>query len=394
MVKKKICIFITRMISGGAQKVVLQLLRSLPKESYELSLLTSQPDKGEPDLLGELPDGIKLHLLPELTRELHAVQDANAFFHLKKFLQRERFDLLHLHTSKAGVLGAFAGRAARVPRIIYTPHGHIFDRRAGIPGVQELPGWKRHLLYRIRQAAYSCCDTLVALSDADKAEQVALRLARPEKFHVIMNGIEVEHFSLRNAESAKNFRREQNIPEDAPLLGSLGRLSFEKGHDILLRAFAKLCKTAGNAKNAMLVIGGSGAEMNILQSLARELGIAGHVRFAGNLTDVRPCLWALDVFVLPSRYESQGLAAMEAMASALPVIASKTGGVPGIIESGKDGLLVPPENPDALASAIGDLLGDTRKRSQLASAALSRAMRDFTLSRMLSSYQELYEVDT
>lgn len=380
MGKKKLCLFVTRLISGGAQKVVVTLLKKLSREKYDLTLIIGKTPENEPNLISEIPPDVRLIRIDSVVREISPVKDLAALWALFRIFRKEKFDALHLHTSKAGVLGSISGYFAGIKNIVYTPHGHIFSETAKIPGVSELPSFKKKILYFLRKVAYRLCSKLVALSEEDKNEQTALSLAPPEKFAVVMNGIDVDSFSQKQSRSGKN----------GIVVGSVGRLSTEKGHDILLKAFALALKKVPDMR---LVIVGDGSESENLKAITKRHEISEKVSFPGNTNDVRGFLSGMDIFVLPSRYESQGIAAMEAMSAGLPVIASDVGGIPGIITDQVEGLLVNPEDTEALANAIEKLAEDTALRKKLAANGRNRAEKDFRVEKMLSAYETLYDND-
>ena len=380
---KKACLFVTRLISGGAQKIVVDLLRHLDRTKYDLHLLVGVTDRSEPHLFDQVPSDVTVTSLDSVVRELSPKSDWVAYRQVRKFLRKESFDILHLHTSKAGVLGSMAGKGAGVPNILYTPHGHIFHKDAAIPGFTELSPLKRQILYRVRKRAYKCCHRLVALSDQDLREQVELGLAPKEQFDVIMNGIDVESFSQGDGDGVR-----KAFPQFRRFIGSVGRLSREKGHDILLDAFAEVAK---EDREVGLFLIGSGSEEDALRDQANRLEISDRVLFTGNLPDVRAHLHAIDLFLLPSRYESQGLAAMEAMSASVPVIASRVGGVPGIIEDGVTGKLFEPGNEKELAQSISNLLRDDSERDRLARNSVLHAQKSFSIDRMVLEYEQLYD---
>ena len=136
---------------------------------------------------------------------------------------------------------------------------------------------------------------------------------------------------------------------------------------------------------------GSGSEEDALRDQANRLEISDRVLFTGNLPDVRAHLHAIDLFLLPSRYESQGLAAMEAMSASVPVIASRVGGVPGIIEDGVTGKLFEPGNVRELAQSISNLLRDDSERDRLARNSALHAQKSFSIDRMVLEYEQLYD---
>lgn len=387
MTRGRMAFFVTRLIHGGAQKMMLDLIRATRHE-YDVTLIIGKTPKNEPNLLDKIPEEVRLVRFDSVVREINPFSDLKSLALLYRFFRKEKFDLIHLHTSKAGVLGALAGSLAGIPNIIYTPHGHIFHKKAEIPGVSELSPLKLKILYILRILAYSRCHRLVALSEIDKREQVDLKLAPPSKFVVIMNGIDVDFFQQCDMEDEKVFREKYGLGKDEVIIGSIGRLSKEKGHDKLVKAFAALREKVSNAK---LLIVGDGEERDNLELLACQKGCRQDVVFTGNLSSPRTALCCMTLFALPSLYESQGMAAMEAMSAGVPVVASNVGGIPGIIENQIDGLLVPPDDPEALADALAKLVENRELRRRIAEAALNRAKHEFTLSRMIDDYLKLYQ---
>lgn len=390
MSQKKLAIFITRLICGGAQKVVIDLLSCLNRARYDITLIVGKTLDSEPNLLDKIPNDVRIIRLDHVVREISPLKDIYAFLTLLRFFKREKFDILHLHTSKAGVLGSIAGHIAGIKKIIYTPHGHIFHKKANIPGLSEISPLKRELLYYLRKYAYKCCTQLVALSEKDKEEQVILKLAPPEKFNVIMNGINIEHFSDCD-EKLKQDTVEKLGLQNFIVIGSIGRLSEEKGHDILLKTFALISKKIPSLR---LLIIGSGDFSCELQKLSVQLDIDKKVIFIKHVDDVNPFLHIMDIFVLPSRYESQGIAAMEAMCAKIPVVASNVGGIPGIIENNINGLLADPENPDSFADAILKLINDKEMKRKIVEKAFERAVIEFTTQRMLTEYEKIFEEES
>ncbi len=382
----RVGIFITRFICGGAQKVVLDLLRFLDKGRFQVTLIAGRTPPGEADLFGEIPADVEVIRRDDVVREISPLTDIRAFAELAGLFREKRFDILHLHTSKAGILGAFAGRRAGVGRIVYTPHGHIFHKGAEIPGLAGSSRLKMSMLRLLRMHACRRCDSIVALSDADLDEQVSLGLAPRGKFTVIMNGIDVENFASCDEKAVADFQGKWGLAGKV-VVGSVGRLSREKGHDIMLKAFAAVRRSFPQSK---LLLVGDGSCMGDLQKLAGDLGVGDEVVFTGGLADVRSALRSMDVFVLPSRYESQGIAAMEAMAAGVPVLASKVGGVPGIIVDNTDGILVEPDNPAELSRNICVILGDPGLRERLAANARRKALSLFRRERMVAEYENLY----
>ena len=363
MSRLRIVQVITRCVRGGAYQVVRALLDRLPAAEFEQTLIAG-PEAAPPEAL----------VVPELVREIRPGLDARALLRLTRIFAKERPDVVHAHTYKAGVVASVAGRLAGVPATIFTPHGHIFARGANIPGVPG--GLKLGVLRGITRVAQGCADRITALSDSDLGQQVELRLSPASKYVVVRNGIDADRFAGPRTRSF----------EGAPVIGAVGRFSEEKGHRYLLEAMARLRETLPEAR---LVLVGYGALEGDLRSRAAGLGLDGTVTFAGE-RDSSEVLRSFDVFVQPSLYESQGIAILEAMAAGVPVIATEVGGVGDAVRNEVTGLLVPPADPDALASAVVRLAGD-RVLSDRLSGEAARAVRErFSIASMLQAYSDLY----
>ena len=171
------------------------------------------------------------------------------------------------------------------------------------------------------------------------------------------------------------------------VLGTVGRLEAVKGHDVLLRAFAMARRHVDSLR---LLLVGEGSQRFRLGTLARELGIEDTIEFVGYQTLIQPWLARMDCFVLPSRYEGCSNALLEAMAAGRPVIATRVGGTPELVDDGVSGLLVPSEDAEALARAIVDLCCDTEKAKQMAARAKERVQQRFALSRMVCETTDFY----
>jgi len=354
---------ITRCVRGGAYQVVRCLLERLPKEEFEQSLV-SGPEVAPPDA----------RIVPELVREISPRLDLAALVRLTRIFAKDRPDLVHAHTYKAGLLASVAGRLAGVPAVLFTPHGHIFSRGANIPGVPGGP--KLELLRWITRVAQGCADRVTALSEPDLEQQLALRLSPASKYAVVRNGIDCERFGGPRPRSFAG----------APVIGAVGRFSQEKGHRYLLEALALLRPRLPGAR---LVLVGFGSLEGDLRSRAAGLGLADVVTFTGE-RDSAELLGCFDVFVQPSLYESQGLAILEAMAAGVPVVASDVGGVRDAVRDGETGLLVPPADPSFLAESILRLSADRDLGRRLADRAGREVRERYSSSAMTEGYARLY----
>ena len=357
---------ITRMVRGGAQRIVLDLLARLPRAEFRQTLVCGGEEA--------VPADVEVRRVPDLVREVRPVRDVRAAARLAALFLSRRPHVVHAHTYKAGVLSSVAARLADVPAVIFTPHGHIFARGARIPGVPA-GGWKRDLLRWITRGAQACAHRVTALSEADLHEQLALGLSPPSKYGVVRNGIDLARFSG------------SAVPrEGGPVVGAVGRFSEEKGHAVLIDAFARVRELLPGAR---LVLVGYGDLEAALRARVRERSLDGAVTFTGERESAE-LLPTFDLFVQPSLYESQGMAIVEAMAAGRPVVATDVGGVRDVVQDGETGLLVPAGDPGALAGALLRLAGDRRWAGEMAERARVRVARLFPVERMVDDYARLY----
>jgi glycosyltransferase involved in cell wall biosynthesis len=288
---------------------------------------------------------------------------------VRRALRELRPDVVHTHQLATLLYGGAAARSLGVPVVVHTEHGR--ERYA--------TRLKTRLLGR---TAGRFCDIFYCLT-ADMAGEVrAARVVPDRKLRVIHNGIDVAKFQAVTDDRAAT-RAALGVPTDAPLIGTVGRLSEVKRQDVLIRAFARVRQTVPAAH---LVLVGDGPLLKDLQSLAAALDVADAVHFAGYQPHSGPFLRAMDVFALTSRSEGMPQAVLEASVIGLPVVTSRVGGLPEVIEEGVTGLMFPSGDDGALAAALCELLSNRARRQSLGSAARARVETKFSVARMAGDY--------
>ena len=357
---------VTELDPGGAERVVHDIATGLDPGRFEPLVISVRPATG--DVAGWLARaGVPVRSVG--SRGRLGLGDARR---LETILREERVEILHAHLVRAIHLGAKAGRRAGVGATVATVHD-----------IQRMLGRLR--LGAMRRAA-GRLDAAACVSEAARGDLVARVGIAPEKVRVIPNGIDPARFE--GPFDRDETRRSLGVDKDAFLVLSLGRLRPEKGHDVALRA---MTLAAREEPRARLVVVGDGPQRARLERLASRLGLGARAVFAGQREDVPAILSAANCMVAPSRYEGFGLAAAEAMAAGLPVIASDVYALPELIEDGVSGMLVPPEEPGELAKAVLRALRDGGLARALGAAARERVRERFTLGKMLRSYESLYE---
>jgi glycosyltransferase involved in cell wall biosynthesis len=323
--------------------------------------------------------GVRRHLVSALRRRLNPMRDLLALWALFALLRRERPDIVHTHTSKAGMLGRLAAWLAGVPVTVHTPHGHVFYGHFG-----RVASW----VFRHMERAFAARTTrLIALTEAEQDEHLKCGVGRPEQFAVIPSGVDLERFR-RVAGTLDRHAAGFDLPPDAAVVGSVGWLTTVKGHRYLIEALSRLRSFHSRLYG---VVVGAGELLDELQALAAARGLADSIRFLGLRDDVPECLAAMDVFVLPSLNEGMGRALVEAMAAGRPVVATRVGGVPALIQHRRNGLLVPPGNAVALANALDELLRKPDWAQELGAAASASIDDRFGADEMVQAVDAVYE---
>jgi glycosyltransferase involved in cell wall biosynthesis len=370
---------ITRLDCGGAATNTIDsadLLRSYGFDTELAYGVTRDPD----GKIGAKLESLRLpcHFLPDLVREIAPWRDVRTVLGLKHLIQRQRYDLVHTHTSKAGTLGRLAARWCGVPAV-HTPHGHIFYGYFGRLTTRLFVGVERAMARGTAR--------LVSLTDLETRDSLERNIGRPEQYSTIPSGVPLDTFRDTPCSAGRAFRRELDIPDNAVLFVSAGRLVRVKGFDVLLQGFAE---ASFGRPDILLAIVGDGEEHARLEALVMKLGIESRVRLAGHRHDIRPALRAADAFVLCSRNEGMGRALIEAMCAGLPVIGTDVGGVPVFLRHMENGWLVPRSDVSALARAMETLAASAELRQRLGQAAARSVYPEYDRATMIRRLADLY----
>jgi glycosyltransferase involved in cell wall biosynthesis len=402
MTSRRILRVITRMNAGGPARHVAWVSEGLAARGWETRLLTGDVAAGEDDLSGVAGGrGVDLRRIPGLSRKIDPLRDGAALAKIVAAIREFDPDIVHTHTTKAGLLGRAAvflvnatrRRAARI-RAVHTFHGNVLSGH--FPPVREraFRGLERLLAHR-------ATDAILVLSPQQRAEIVErFRISPAEKVSIVPLALDLGVFATLPPRGA--FRREIGFGDDAFVVGIVGRIAPIKNHEMFLRVAAKTLLATPRAR---FVVVGGGLAAPELARLARELGIEGAVRFAGLRTDLAQVYSDLDAVALTSRNEGTPLSLIEAMASGRAVVATDVGGVRDLLtrewsgsveerrfaDSGAArGILVEPEDVDGFAAALHRLESDESLRHGLGAAGRLYAHRCHALSRLLDDLEEVY----
>ena len=303
--------------------------------------------------------------LTHVRRRLSPIQDPLGIVELTRLFRRLRPDIVHLNSSKAGVLGRIAAVTARVPVRIFTAHGWAFKAATGVDS---------RLYLLADRAVESLTSMVICVSENERRAGLAAGVCTAERSVVIRNAVDVR--------AAPSRARSGDPPVQVV---SVGRLAAPKDFSTLVAAMARLPEG-----RAHLRVFGDGPLRSELEAQTRALGIDGAVEFAGEVPDARPHLEDADVFVLASLSEGMPVSVLEAMAAGLPVVASAVDGLEEVVVDGKTGFLTPPGDAAALAARLGQLVDDPSLRSAFGEAGRARAEEYFSLPAWRDAHFSLY----
>jgi len=361
----RVLLLVTELLPAGAERVVFELATRLPRARWEVRVCSLRSPGGEDGAVARelLAAGVPVQPL-----RFQGKLDVRSALRLARELASFRPDVLHAHLFHANLAARLLGRAAGARRVLSTVH--VVERR---------PLRARRLLERLtaRRDDLTVC---VSNTVADHAR--ADLGVRRERLRVVENGVDLARFA--SPEPAAAARAALGLPPTGLVVGAVGRLSRQKGFDVLLEAFARLLRARSDVH---LVIAGAGEEEAALRARARTLGLGDRARLLGFRPDTPRVLAALDVFCMPSRWEGFGLALVEALAAGRPAVVSAVDSLPEVL--GGAGLLVAPDDPSGLAAGLEQLLSDPSARAALAGRARARAAR-YGVERMVAGYEALY----
>lgn len=374
--KKKVIFLITKANWGGAQRYVYDLATNLDTQQFE-PLVAMGGTGVLCDMLKNA--GIRTIELRELQNKSSLKQMLRAGTELRNILKQERPAILHLNSSVAGLIGAFIGHTARVPKIVFTAHGWAFN--------EDRPYFQRLIIKFLHWLTVLLSDQTIAVS-----RSIVTQMNWPgaeRKMKIINPGrtIGVTYEPAEAKAALINFCPLLAPYEHDRWIVCIAELHPIKRHIILLEAFSNLETVPG--MSARLILIGDGQERQRIETYLATHGLEDRVILTGNITEAARFLKAFDLFVLASKSESYGYVLHEAGLAGVPVIATNVGGIPDIITNTKTGLLVPPDNSFALQTAMESLLNSPTTMNAYA-RALQTELQSRSVSKMCAQTQSLY----
>lgn len=357
---------------GGPSRHVLALMEHMVGQGHEVGLV-SAPEPRLSREAGKL--GATLFPNPYFVRRLHPYRDILAVYPLFKAMRTFKPDLVSCHSTKASFAGRFVCQILRPKAVVHTAHSWSF--REGISP------WSQRFYALAERIAATGTSKIICVSNHDRELALRFKVGRPDRRVVIHNGIDEEPFLRADPSIVK---KEFGLGS-VPVVTMVARFALPaKDHLTLLEA----CSRVSDRFKLLLV--GAGESRTQMETFAQQSpSLRDRVIFLGEREDIPEILAASDIFVLASRFEGLPRAIIEAMLSGLPVVASRVGGVPELVDDGVTGFLVPPKDPGALGEALSTLLGNEDLRRRQGEAGRMKAQNHFTLQSMLQSTQAVYE---
>src|SRR3989441_989160 len=375
----RVCHVITLLELGGAQQNTLYTVSHLG-EPFRPSLVCGPG--------GILDDdarrlGVPLQFVPSLTRRVRPDRDLAALFALARIFRRERPDIVHTHSSKAGILGRLAARLASVPRVVHTIHGYGFNASRG---------WLQYRLFlALERLAARVTDRFIAVSRANLEEGVALGLFTPDRVTLIRSGVALREFGEASRHTGRDgrpdgLRRELGLPEGAPLVGMVACLKPQKSPLTFVEVAARVVR---DVPGANFVVAGDGELRAAVERRAAELHLGGRLHLLGWRRDIPRVMAALDVLLHTSLWEGLPRVLPEAIATGVPIVATSVDGTSDIVEDGRTGIVRAPGDVEGLSAGVTRLLLDRGFARGLAERARS-VLGEFDIDEMVRAQERLY----
>ncbi len=366
--------------AGGTRQYLLDVCLGLPAERFAQTAIVSL--ERDPEFAHDVEAleaaGVPVVVVP-MVRQVCLRRDLRALRELRGFFRDHPFDIIHAHSSKAGMLGRVAAWQAHNPAArVYSPHAFAFTMAMGRP--------RRSLFRVLERLAGRITDLLVCTCESERELAVRHRIVPPWKAAVVRTGVDLRVFRPRG--EGHRVRAELDLPERHRLVGTVGALVEQKAHDLLIDAAPLVLE---QMPHTSFVIVGSGPLEDELRARASALGLGRRMVLLGRRDDVPRILDALDLFVMPSRWEGMPYALIEAMAVGVPVVGSAIPGIVDVITPGHTGWLAQPDSPADLARAIVAALDEEGMSASMAQAGRDLVMREHSSERMLSTLAALYQ---
>lgn len=372
--KVKVLHLITHMPVGGAQDNTLLTVENHNRDEFCVHLAANPSGAWTSRALGAAD---VFHPLPHLVTPIHPLDDLRALFEIVKLLRQERFEIVHTHSSKAGMLGRLAARIVGGSIVVHTIHGFPFH--------DFMPAWKRNVYITLERLARPWTDYFITVCDLNRQEALELNLVEQHNAQTVYSGIDFSKLDA-SGEISKIYQNLE-ISSDCKVIMMVGRLDEQKAPYYLIEAFSNVLK---QYPNVVLLLVGDGHLRSQLEQQVNELGICSAVKFLGSRSDVPQLLKGIDIFALSSLWEGLGRAMTEAMLLGKPVVVPAIYGIPETVHDNETGLLFPAGDVSQLTHQLLHILRHPEVGNRLGTNAKTLTRRLFDGHRMVQQIEDIY----
>jgi len=371
---------ISRLNIGGTAIHTILLTEGMRDTRYRVRLVSGREDPGEGNMIEYAAEhGVEPIFIPELGRSIHLWKDAVALWKIYRLIREFRPRIVDTHAAKAGTLGRIAARAAGVPVVVRTFHGHVLRK--------YFRGSVSWVFTQVERLLSRWTDRIIMVSRQGREELISLGVVAPERIEFVPLGLELD--KIRSADGdGPRVRGEWGIPKDAPLVGIVARLVPIKGHHVFIEGAARMLESRPDTWFAIV---GDGEMRKELEAFVSRLGLGFRVVFTGFRQDLANVFDALDVLALTSYNEGLPVTIIEAMTAGLPVVATDVGGVSELVEEGVTGFLIPEGDSEALADRLIRLVDDPDAGGRMGAEGRRRAVRRFAKDRLVRDMVAIYD---
>jgi glycosyltransferase involved in cell wall biosynthesis len=370
---------ITRLIVGGAQENTMYTAALLDKSQFKVQILSGRQTGSEGSIIEEIEElGISLVIFPDMLRQINPVKDLRCLWNLTQFIKKGNYQIVHTHSSKAGIIGRMAAWLAKTPIIIHTVHGWSFH--------DYMSPLNRQIYIQLERWMANFTDAFIAVTNQDIKKGLEAKIGRSEQYHLIRSSIPLDDFEPTTFD--KQIIRDQlGIPNDKIVIGNVGRFSAQKNPLDWVRIAGQISNTC---PNVFFLLVGDGPLRGEVEAEIFNQGIQAKTILTGLRRDVARMLSAMDIFLLTSLWEGLPRVIPQAMAMQIPIVANRADGTTEAVRDGISGFLCEPGDLEKASQYCVELVNNPIKRMEMGCMGRSIAFRDFDLRTMISEIEHLY----
>jgi len=381
--KIKVAHVITRLIIGGAQENTLAtVLFLMKKKAYDVSLITG-PGLGPEGSLEQkaIDKGVNMLLVPQLRRNINPLRDLTAFFHLLKIFRQNKYDVIHTHSSKAGILARIAAKLTGCKIIIHTIHGlpfHPYEKK-----------WKNALYIFLEKICAKISTKIFTVSDTMRDKALVVGIGQKKQYVTVYSGMDIDKF-IECPKYRESIREKLSIQPDNLVIGKIARLFELKGHDFVIYCAADIIKAVPETK--FLFVGDGNLKKKLVDRI-EQLGLSDYFIFTGLVppTDIPFYISCMDILVHASLREGLARALPQAFAAGIPVVTLDIDSTYEIVVNNKNGYLIQPEDKNSFIQTVIKLLKDENLRKTFGESGKKRVLPIFSDKYMADHIDKLYK---